>query len=450
MTHTRRAPAAAAGRSRGPARTTGQEDDAPLTVLIIAHGHPDLSRGGAEIASHLLFQGLRQTPGVEAYFLARTDEPARRRADTPFSALRGRPHEILFYSDTVDPFLFSQQSSDFIEHFTQLLGRIRPDVVHFHHYYGIGVELIAVARRVNPRIKIVITLHEFMAICHHYGQMVKPGTYALCRSASPHECAACFKDIAVDDFFLREQFLLSHFEKVDLFIAPSEFLRQRYVDWGLPAWQIVVLDNGIAPVVPPPPRSLAAGERRGVFGFFGQTHPFKGLLPLLAAFDALGQWPAERTAGIRLLVHGAYLELNEPSYVEAVKQLLARTAGRVHFAGPYDPQDLGRLMAAVDWVVVPSLWWENSPLVIAEALAHRRPVICSDIGGMAEKVRPGQAGFHFPVGNPFELANLVVRIAGEPAPWDRLQRSLRQPPTVAQSVAQHLELYREAAFAVAL
>ena len=56
-------------------------------------------------------------------------------------------------------------------------------------------------------------------------------------------------------------------------------------------------------------------------------------------------------------------------------------------------------MAEIDWVVVPSIWWENSPLVIQEAFLHGRPVICSDIGGMAEKVRHGVDGLHFRVGD---------------------------------------------------
>ena len=57
-------------------------------------------------------------------------------------------------------------------------------------------------------------------------------------------------------------------------------------------------------------------------------------------------------------------------------------------------------MAEVDWVVVPSIWWENAPLVIQEAFRHRRPVICGDIGGMAEMVRDGVDGLHAPVERP--------------------------------------------------
>ncbi|MBV9828354.1 MAG: glycosyltransferase family 4 protein, partial [Alphaproteobacteria bacterium] len=419
-------------------------------VLIVAHGHPEMSSGGGETAAYLLFRGLKQAEGVKASFLAWTGHADRERTGTPFSTLRGRADEILFYGDPLDPLLFSQGSSVVLDGFANLLQRLDPDVVHFHHYANVGLELIAIARRINPRIRIIVTLHEYLAICHNDGQMLKTVTSMLCHISSPHDCARCFRDIGAANFFLRESFIKSHFEKVDLFISPSEFLRQRYIVWGLPAWQVITLDNGTEPVRPAPaPRPLATGERRGAFGFFGQITPYKGLITLLTAFDHLSQFPVEETAGIRLTVHGAYLELNQPPLVEAVKRLLARTAQRVHFAGAYPAHDRQRLMAAVDWVVVPSIWWENSPMVIQEAFANRRPVICSNIGGMAEKVRWGKDGFHFPVGNPFELAALIVQVVADPSLWDGLYNTMRQPMTIGESVARHLELYRDRSFAVA-
>jgi glycosyltransferase involved in cell wall biosynthesis len=416
-------------------------------ILVVSHGHPELNPGGAEFAAYAIFQALQRMPDVEAFFLAWTGNAAQRRGGTPFATFRGRADEILFCTDTFDHFLFSQPT-DIVDQFALLLRRVAPDVIHLHHFSKIGLEFIALARRINPDVRIIVTLHEYLAICNNYGQMIKANSQALCYEASPHECATCFKDIPASEFLLRQKFIQAHFEMVDLFVAPSEFLRQRYIAWGLPAWQIVLLDNPMPTVEPPPPRPRAEGEGRGVFGFFGQINPFKGLLQLLAAFEYIGQAPPERRAGVRLMVHGANLEFNPAGYVDALTKALARTAARVHFAGPYERRDIGRLMAAVDWVVVPSIWWENSPLVIQEALAHRRPVICSDIGGMAEKVVVGQDGFHFQVGNPFDLAGLLLRLAGDEGLWDRLQGRMRHPMTIEQSLDRLLELYRDRSFAV--
>jgi glycosyltransferase involved in cell wall biosynthesis len=413
-------------------------------VLIIAHGHPEQSPGGAEIAAYSLFQQLKKADGVEAFFLAWAGDGAPQRAGTPFSTFRGRDDELLFASKDFDHFWFVQPIDAAVrDRFAFLLQRINPDIIHFHHYSKIGVELLALARRINPNVRIILTLHEYLAICHHNGQMVKTGNFALCEEANPRDCSHCFTEIPPTEFLLRKLFVQAHFAKVDLVIAPSEFLRQRYIAWGLPSRQIVLLENGTPACSPPPPRPCADGEARAIFGFFGQINPYKGLLQLLTAFDYLGQLPAEMTGGIRLIVHGANLETNSPDYVGAIHGLLARTAQRVHFAGAYDRRDLGDLLAAVDWVVVPSIWWENSPLVIEEALAHRRPVICSNIGGMAEKVRWGRDGFHFPVGSPFELARLLARLAGDPQIWNRLQTTIRQTTTIAEWASRHLDLYRQ-------
>ena len=85
-------------------------------------------------------------------------------------------------------------------------------------------------------------------------------------------------------------------------------------------------------------------------------------------------------------------------------------------------------MGACDWVVVPSIWWENSPLVIQEAFARGRPVICSDVGGMAEKVADGVDGLHFERGNPASLADTIERAITTPGLWDRLRAGITPPP----------------------
>ena len=357
------------------------------------------------------------------------------------------PDETIFSTDDFNYFLFSQPSCAVIASYALLLHRFQPNVVHFHHYTNIGLEFIAAARRVLSGVRIVVTLHEYLAICHHHGVMVKTGTFALCRRPDDVDCARCFPNIRAQDFARRQAHIRAVLDQANFLIAPSEFLRRRYIAWGIPAWQIVVVENGLEAVPPPPPRLLAKGECRSVFGYFGQIHPFKGLLQLLAAFDQLANMPIAMTQGIRLVIHGAYLEINHPDYIDSFKNFLKRNARRVEFAGPYRRRDQHRLMAAIDWVVVPSIWWENSPLVIEEAFAHKRPVICSNIGAILEKVRSGRDGFHFPFDDPSALAALLVRLAGDPAIWDSLRKTMRSPVGIDGSVARHLELYNDRSFA---
>jgi glycosyltransferase involved in cell wall biosynthesis len=141
---------------------------------------------------------------------------------------------------------------------------------------------------------------------------------------------------------------------------------------------------------------------------------------------------AERRLGraggppITLRLHGANIEHQPESFRDLFHSLLSVAGTDVTLVGRYTPDQLPALMAAVDWVVVPSIWWENAPLVIQEAMAHGRPVICSDIGGMAEKVDDGVNGLHFRVGDPTSLADTMLRAAGTPGLWDSLHAAL--PP----------------------
>ena len=109
--------------------------------------------------------------------------------------------------------------------------------------------------------------------------------------------------------------------------------------------------------------------------------------------------------------------------------------------GSYKSPDLPNLMREVDWTIVPSTWWENAPVVIQEAFHHGRPIIASDIGGMAEKVRDGIDGLHFHVCNPESLAEAMTRAIREPELWERLRAGIRPPTVRASAARQHAALF---------
>ena len=108
--------------------------------------------------------------------------------------------------------------------------------------------------------------------------------------------------------------------------------------------------------------------------------------------------------------------------------------------GPYRREDVAELVAAVDCTVVPSIWWENAPLVIQEAQAQGRPVIASNIGGMAELVEDGVNGLGVSPNDPRALASAMRRIAEEPELRHRLSRNARQPDDIDTTARRYLEL----------
>jgi glycosyltransferase involved in cell wall biosynthesis len=111
--------------------------------------------------------------------------------------------------------------------------------------------------------------------------------------------------------------------------------------------------------------------------------------------------------------------------------------------GPYQPANLPWHMREIDWVVVSSRWWENSPLVIQEAFMQRRPVICSGIGGMAEKVTQNVNGLHFIVGNADSLAAVIERAASEEGLWERLREGIPDILTVEEHIANLTRMYHD-------
>jgi glycosyltransferase involved in cell wall biosynthesis len=307
-------------------------------------------------------------------------------------------------------------------------------VVHFHHYAVLGLEALLHVREALPRARIVLTLHEFQAICNHYGQMVKRGSQDLCRAASPRDCNRCFPGTPRADFFLRESYIRRFLALADAFVSPSHFLAGRYAAWGLPEDRIEVIENIPAPA--PKPLPPPNGSRLRV-GFFGQISSLKGIGVLL---DAAALLEADGNTAVQIDIHGD--ASNQPEEFRAHISERIKTAGRnVRFHGAYDNAEVDRLMQGVDAVAVPSIWWENSPVVIQEALRNRRPVICSAIGGMAEKVRDGKDGFHVSPGSPAALADLLADLAADRGRLAAVQKTMAPSADPAKIVAAHLALY---------
>jgi glycosyltransferase involved in cell wall biosynthesis len=399
-------------------------------ILVIAHGHPELSLGGGELAALQQCRQLRAL-GHQVLFVGR-QKGLSGRGGTPFTA---RGEDVLFHSPNYDHFLHSQRAKwSIYKDFRSLIDRFAPDVVHLHHYVHMGLEMIRELRKYAAELPIVLTLHEYLAICHSHGQFVKTSG-ALCYRSGPADCHGCFEAYTPQEFFLRESFIKSFLDLVDRFVCPSQFLLERYAAWGLPREKLLLLENG----QPPAMRAPAADDPAALapsFAFFGQMSALKGIPVLINALQML---PASLHAGIRVDIHGTMAH-QAAAFAEQFTADLVPLRGFVHYHGAYRPDDLPALMQGAGWVIVPSIWWENSPLVIQEAFSHGRPVICSDIGGMAEKVEHGRTGLHFRVGDARSLASTIEQ-ACDPALWQRLAANILPPPSIGQTTQTLLNLY---------
>jgi glycosyltransferase involved in cell wall biosynthesis len=146
-------------------------------------------------------------------------------------------------------------------------------------------------------------------------------------------------------------------------------------------------------------------------------------------------------------LNGDNLRLGTPALVKEIEDFFAEENERpfaqriVYNNGSYPVDQLASRMARVDWCIVPSLWTEGFPLVLLEAGAFRRPVICSNIGSMAERVTDDVDGLHFTRGDPDALAAAILRASTETGLWERLSGAIPEPPSLAAMVEGFLDIY---------
>ena len=418
-----------------------------MNVLLVSLFHPELVRGGAQQICYELFEGLKEQPGIEATLLASVDDsvPALQKSGARITGFDGREGEYLFLSQGYDYWWHRTSSPLLLEAYVEFLSLVAPDVVHFHHFLTLGVDLISLTRKTLPSARIVFTFHEFLTICAADGHMMRRTDRSLCTHASPVRCHQCFPEVPPEQFFIRERWMKKNMEAVDIFTTPSRFMIRQYTDWGIDPGKIVQVANVQRNRGGSRSRSETHG-RRNRFGFFGQLVDAKGVHILLEAVERL------RSTGFTdftVEINGDNLRYASEERRKEIKEFLERedakpTSGRnVFFNGSYQVDQLASRMARVDWCVVPSIWWEIFCLVISEAWMFGRPVIVSDVGGPQERVTHEVDGLHFHVGDAQSLAQAMRRACTEEGLWNKLVAGIRPPSERNEMVEQYCVLYRD-------
>jgi glycosyltransferase involved in cell wall biosynthesis len=417
----------------------------PLRVLLICQFHPELVRGGAQQVTYELFQELRERNDIEGFLLASLDEthPALFKSGARITGFDGRRDEYLFLSRDYDSWWHKLGEPLLVESFIEFLQTIRPDVVHFHHFVAFGIDLLSVVRRVLPACRIIFTLHEFMAICAADGHMVRRTDRSLCDHASQVRCHQCFPDRSPEEFLLRKMWFMRHLAQVDCFVCPSQFMIEHYVTWGIARDKLFHVANGQRSYATAPSRANAAGPKTR-FGFFGQLNDNKGPHIVLRAVELLR---ADGMTDFHVELNGDNQRFASAEVRAEIEGFLAAEQQRppaerlVTANGSYHIDQLQQRMSRIDWCIVPSLWWEAFGLVISEAWMFGKPVICSNVGAMAERVTDEVDSLLFEMGDARALAAVMQRACTEDGLWQRLHDAIRPPPSRAAMADGYLRLY---------
>jgi len=471
------------GFYRGATRTVHRPDPRvpgparPLRILYVVHGFPPEDLAGTEVHTLTVARSL-QALGHHVAVFHRCATTGAAAASEPYP-VEAAEHEGIPVYRLANKLRYHGIEETYVnrhveDRFLEVLARERPDVVHFQHCLHTSVSLISRAEDLG--YPTVVTLHDYWFICPTV-QMVLPDR-SVCRvRRAGIACVRCARNPSVvvrlgqmlvrclgpfaalgpavygrlarrvprirrdlfDDaraLMLRPHVTLSHLRRAGRALSPSRFLRGRYLEFGLDREQVVYQRIGIDTTRF---KGLEKAPRSGPLrvGFIGSFVWYKGLHVLIEAFRRLR--PDEAV----LTVWGNPEQPPEVrDYAAACRRSAARAAA-VHFAGPLPQRELAEAHRELDVLVVPSLWFENSPLVILEALAARTPVVASDLGGMAELIEDGKTGCLFPVGDAIALRQRILDLARSPSRVEAMAAAIRPPKDVVTTLAELELVYRQ-------
>jgi glycosyltransferase involved in cell wall biosynthesis len=412
-----------------------------LKLLYVVHGFPPEAWAGTEIYTLNLALEM-QRRGHSVSVLARTDRGEGPDGTLREESFRGLRVLRMLRREPHRRIADSYRDERIEAAFGALLLREQPDLVHFQHLIHLSAGLVEVARELD--LPTVLHCHDFWALCARV-QMIRPDG-VRCEDGMDAGCFLCVKERSLrsiprlkrmaqvgsrvwealekgtrkgrilppelrsrwegfGDMVERRPYVVGCYAAADLRISPSRFVRSMLVEQGgLDPHTTIFSDNGLSAGHLQALEKRPDPEGRVRFGFVGSLVWYKGGETLVRA---LGELDPARTV---LHVWGDFRPAEDSHHAE-----LQRLAGpNVRFRGRFDNARLSEVYSELDVLVVPSLWWENSPITIHEAHLLRTPVVTSGIGGMAEFVRDGVDGLHFRPGDAPDLAAKLRRFVDEP------------------------------------
>ena len=352
-----------------------------------------------------------------------------------------------------------------------LLQELRPDIIHVNHLINHTAALLDAAQDLD--IPAVATFTDFFGFCLSYKLTAANGS--LCPGPNPQRtnCFACCAKIGVRrvnstlseqalnriaplfklgsilfcwvhrlpslrgsklsayfrDIQARPGVLAKYYGFYRAVIAPTRFLQSAYERNGLTAAPIRQINFGVD--LDRKPKQIPSSSVPIRFGFIGQIAPHKGTDLLVEAFCRLPKGESE------LYIYGAEDQL--PAYTQAMKERC--TNFPVSFRGTFPAGQMRQVLDEMDFLVIPSTWYENSPLVLLDALASHTPVIVSDVEGLTEFLEQGKNGYAFARGSVDDLERVMRQILANPKSSRQLSLTTNYTKTTLSMTEEVVNIY---------
>jgi glycosyltransferase involved in cell wall biosynthesis len=332
----------------------------------------------------------------------------------------------------------------------RVLDSEQPDLVHIEHLMGLPFSLVSDLR--ERGIPYVVTLHDYWYVCAN-AQLLTNTEQEVCTGpdARALNCARCALARTGLNTGLGGAFLLSPMmtlrnnqaaavlQDAAQIIAPTRFVHDLYLSLLPGLGEIEVLPHGIEPpkkVVEKAPVDQRVNSRDGRLhvGYIGSIAKQKGVHVLISAVNAL---PGQ---DILLTIYGNLASF--PEYVAELRTLITRPG--IEMRGSLDHEAIWSAIAEFDVVVIPTLWYETSVLVVDEVLAAGVPLIGSNIGVLPEKIKNGENGRLFEAGNADELKGILAELTSKPQTLMDWRQHIDPVFTIDDHISRLEEIYAHA------
>jgi glycosyltransferase involved in cell wall biosynthesis len=358
----------------------------------------------------------------------------------------------------------------YADFFRRRIQELKPDVVHFYHLQRLSASAIDVCRELG--IPMVFTATDFWLICPT-NQLLLPD-YSAC-SGPDSGRVNCVRHLAgisqgnvvrsilegvpnrlmaalirwthepvfrsekrfvplVRALAARPAYMEERMNRIDMVLVATRFMGEMLHRYGLEAKRIRhvpfgIDHGGVARV------SAKGTDRHLRIGFIGTLYHHKGAHVLIEAVRSLStEMP------LKVKIYGNLEQF--PEYVRLLRSL-AGNDHRIEFCGTFANSSIGDILLDLDVLVIPSLWYENSPLTLSFAQAARVPVVATNSAGLSEAIADGENGFLFEKGDAKRLSDIIQMLCGDRSVVKRMSDHARQPKPLSAYVDELEPLYAE-------
>lgn len=424
-----------------------------MKVLMVIHDFLLSCRAGSELYTYYLSKELSQEHDVRLFFTIPEDGDRGKVVQgyydgIPYWSLK--KNHIPYYRH---PY---QDRSRWVEKvFSNVIEQFKPDLIHFQHLFNLSLGLPSLAAKKG--IATCFTLHDFWFLCPRI--IFFTTDQIICENSSPVKCLRCIQDevthsntVGKDMRFMstirkeslnlinmkrkissllslaiwRNYWIDKVFRDVDIFIAPSRYLQERFMRSGLSRKKIIFMRHGFNKNIFSGIKKTKSQKVR--FGFVGTISVHKGIYLLIDAFNKVKGYA-------ELKIYGKA----EMHILDDLKKKIKNP--NIHIMGELKEEDKKKAFADIDVLIVPSICYEIGPLTIYEAFSAHIPVITTDVVGMVELIEDGKNGFIFPVGDSEKLIEKIDLLIKKPKMIEQISSNIPAMKDIKTHAGEIMNIY---------